>query len=112
LVLVTGERDFHLRGVGAVEAQVPQVGEPVRWLPADHLAPVVLGALGGALEDPPAGVRLEGIADSLEHPTLPLTWRSMPDLQPSFDQFAAGLKQQAEQAQREFTGSGGTGVSR
>jgi len=24
----------------------------------------------------------------------------------------AGLKQQAEQAQREFTGSGGTGVSR
>jgi len=45
-------------------------------------------------------------------PMLPLIWRSMPDLQPSFHQFAAGLKQQAEQAQREFTGSGGTGVSR
>jgi len=29
-------------------------------------------------------------------PMLPLLWRSMPDLQPSFDQFAAGLKQQAE----------------
>jgi hypothetical protein len=29
-------------------------------------------------------------------PLLPLVWRSMPDLQPSFDQFAAGLKAQAE----------------
>jgi hypothetical protein len=28
---------------------------------------------------------------------LPLIWRSMPDLQPSFDQFARGLKHQAEQ---------------
>ncbi|MEP7026518.1 MAG: hypothetical protein ABJB47_22495, partial [Actinomycetota bacterium] len=27
---------------------------------------------------------------------LPLIWRSMPDLQPSFDQFARGLKQRAE----------------
>jgi hypothetical protein len=29
-------------------------------------------------------------------PLLPLIWRTMPDLQPSFDQFAAGLKQRAE----------------
>ena len=29
-------------------------------------------------------------------PLLPLVWRSMPDLQPSFDQFAAGLKARAE----------------
>jgi hypothetical protein len=29
-------------------------------------------------------------------PLLPLVWRSMPDLQPSFDQFASGLKQRAE----------------
>ena len=29
-------------------------------------------------------------------PLLPLMWRSIPDLQPSFDKFAAGLKQQAE----------------
>ncbi len=29
-------------------------------------------------------------------PMLPLIWRSMPDLQPSFDQFAAGLKARAE----------------
>jgi hypothetical protein len=27
---------------------------------------------------------------------LPLIWRSMPDLQPSFDKFAAGLKAKAE----------------
>jgi hypothetical protein len=29
-------------------------------------------------------------------PMLPLIWKSMPDLQPSFDQFAAGLKQRVE----------------
>ncbi len=29
-------------------------------------------------------------------PLLPLIWRSMPDLQPSFDQFTAGLKARAE----------------
>jgi hypothetical protein len=31
-------------------------------------------------------------------PTLPLIWRSMPDLQPSFEQFASGLKARAERA--------------
>jgi hypothetical protein len=31
-------------------------------------------------------------------PLLPLIWRSMPDLQPSFDQFANGLKARAERA--------------
>ena len=31
-------------------------------------------------------------------PMLPLIWRSMPDLQPSFDQFAAGLKARSEGA--------------
>jgi hypothetical protein len=29
-------------------------------------------------------------------PMLPLIWRSMPDLQPSFDEFAAALKARAE----------------
>jgi hypothetical protein len=29
-------------------------------------------------------------------PMLPLIWRSMPDLGPSFEQFARGLKQRAE----------------
>lgn len=31
-------------------------------------------------------------------PLLPLMWRSMPDLTPSFTQFANGLKRQAERA--------------
>jgi hypothetical protein len=31
-------------------------------------------------------------------PLLPLIWRSMPDLGPSFEQFANGLKQRAESA--------------
>jgi hypothetical protein len=29
-------------------------------------------------------------------PMLPLIWRSMPDLQPSFDRFAAGLRTRVE----------------
>jgi hypothetical protein len=29
-------------------------------------------------------------------PMVPVIWKSMPDLQPSFDQFAAGLKERAE----------------
>ena len=29
-------------------------------------------------------------------PMLPLIWRSMPDMQPSFDKFAGGLKERAE----------------
>jgi hypothetical protein len=29
-------------------------------------------------------------------PFLPMIWKSMPDLQPSFDKFARGLKQRAE----------------
>ena len=31
-------------------------------------------------------------------PLLPLIWRSMPDLGPSFEQFARGLKRRAEDA--------------
>lgn len=31
-------------------------------------------------------------------PLLPMIWKSMPDLQPSFDQFARGLKSRAESA--------------
>jgi hypothetical protein len=30
-------------------------------------------------------------------PFVPMIWKSMPDLQPSFDRFARGLKQRAEQ---------------
>lgn len=29
-------------------------------------------------------------------PLLPMIWKSMPDLQPSFDKFARGLKERAE----------------
>jgi hypothetical protein len=52
----------------------------------------VLGAVGGALEDAAALAGLEGYTG----PLLPLIWRSMPDLGPSFRQFANGLKQRAE----------------
>jgi len=32
-------------------------------------------------------------------PLLPMIWRSMPDLQPSFDKFADGLKRRAESSE-------------
>ena len=53
------EADVDLGRVGAVTAEVPQVGEPARRIPDRHLAPVVLGAVAGPLEDPSAGPSLE-----------------------------------------------------
>ena len=40
--------------------------------------------------------RASRMREEYSGPMLPLIWRSMPDLQPSFDQFAAGLKARAE----------------
>jgi hypothetical protein len=37
------------------------------------------------------------VREEYSGPLLPLIWRSMPDLQPSFDKFVTGLKQRAEQ---------------
>jgi two-component system, OmpR family, sensor kinase len=48
------EADLHLGGVSAVPAQVPQVDQPGGGLPDRDLAPLVLGAVGGALVDPAA----------------------------------------------------------
>ena len=53
------ERHLHLGRVGAIEAQVPEVDQPPRRIPGQHLAPVVLDPLRRALEDPPARARLE-----------------------------------------------------
>jgi hypothetical protein len=36
------------------------------------------------------------VREEFSGPLLGMIWRSMPDLQPSFDQFARGLKAQAE----------------
>ena len=53
------EADLHLGGTGAIPAEVPQVGQPGRRLPDGHLAPVVLGAVGGPLVDPAAHAALQ-----------------------------------------------------
>jgi hypothetical protein len=42
-----------------------------------------------------AGTRFE-MREEYSGPLLPVMWRSMPDLGPSFDQFAAGLKERVE----------------
>ena len=45
---------------------------------------------------PEGGATRFTMREEYSGPMLPLIWRSMPDLQPSFDQFAAGLKARAE----------------
>jgi hypothetical protein len=47
---------------------------------------------------PEDGVTRFRMREEYTGPMLPLIWRSMPDLQPSFEQFAAGLKARAERA--------------
>ena len=43
-----------------------------------------------------AGATKFTVREEYTGPLLPLIWRSMPDLGPSFEQFATGLKQRAE----------------
>ena len=45
---------------------------------------------------PDGGGTLFRMREEYTGPMLGLIWRSMPDLQPSFDQFAAGLKRRVE----------------
>ena len=44
----------------------------------------------------PNGVTTFTVREEYTGPLVPLMWRSMPNLQPSFDQFATGLKQRAQ----------------
>ncbi|MDQ2983275.1 MAG: SRPBCC domain-containing protein [Actinomycetota bacterium] len=48
------------------------------------------------LEPQGDGATLFRMREEYTGPMLPLIWRSMPDLGPSFEQFANGLKQRAE----------------
>lgn len=52
-----------------------------------HLTPTPAGAVDFQMREEYSGLM------------LPLMWRMMPDLQPSFDKFAAGLKAKAEAAE-------------
>lgn len=45
-----------------------------------------------------AGATRFTVREEYTGPMLPLIWRSMPDLGPSFEQFAAGLKDRVERA--------------
>jgi hypothetical protein len=46
---------------------------------------------------PAGGATRFAMREEYTGPLLPLIWRSMPDLGPSFEQFANGLKHRAEQ---------------
>ncbi|MGZ4603697.1 MAG: SRPBCC family protein [Kineosporiaceae bacterium] len=45
---------------------------------------------------PEAGLTTLSVREEYSGPLLSLIWRSMPDLQPSFDQFTRGIKQRVE----------------
>ncbi len=60
------EADVNLGGTTPVEPEVPQVRQPARGLPYDHLAPVVLGAVGRPLIDAAADIGLQN--DKLRAP--------------------------------------------
>jgi hypothetical protein len=45
---------------------------------------------------PDGGATKFTVREELSGPMLPLIWRTMPDMQPSFEKFAAGLKKRAE----------------
>jgi hypothetical protein len=45
---------------------------------------------------PEGGATRFTLREELTGPMLPLIWRSMPDMQPSFDKFVTGLKARAE----------------
>jgi hypothetical protein len=46
----------------------------------------------------PDGTTQVKVREEYTGPLLPMMWRSMPDLQPSFDKFTSGLKRRAEQS--------------
>jgi hypothetical protein len=50
------------------------------------------------LDDAPGGATLFTMREEYTGPLLGLVWRTMPDLQPSFDRFVAGLKARVEEA--------------
>ena len=45
---------------------------------------------------PEGGATRFDLREEFSGPMLPLIWRSMPDMQPSFEKFATGLKARAE----------------
>lgn len=49
------------------------------------------------LDDAPRGATLVTVREEFTGPLLGLVWRTMPDLQPSFDRFCLGLKAAVEE---------------
>jgi hypothetical protein len=70
-------------------------GETMRWSGGMPLG-LFRGVRTFTLSPNPAGTTTFAMREEYTGPMLPLIWRSMPDLGPSFEQFARGLKQRAE----------------
>lgn len=89
---VTPERPFPLTVVGldAPRKMVWKGGMPFG---------LFTGVRTFTLESSENGARVR-VREEYRGPLLPLIWRTMPDLQPSFDQFVAGLRAAVEAGTR------------
>lgn len=74
--------------------------EPARRMVWTGGAPLGLfrGERTYTLTPQPDGATRFTMREEYTGPLVPLIWRTIPDLQPSFEQFANGLKQRVEQA--------------
>lgn len=70
-------------------------GRHMRWTGGMPLG-LFRGNRTFTLTDQGDGITRFTVREEYTGPLLPLIWRSMPDLRPSFEQFAAGLKQRTE----------------
>jgi hypothetical protein len=94
-------REDHRALPGQPGPRLPGQGDRVRSRPADdlerrHAAGPVQGRRTITLAPGSDGTTRFTVREEYTGPLLPLIWRSMPDLAPSFRQFATGLKQRAE----------------
>jgi hypothetical protein len=71
-------------------------GERMTWSGGMPLG-LFKGVRTFTLQPEAAGTRFH-VREEYTGPMLPLIWKSMPDLQPSFDKFASGLKRKTEEA--------------
>lgn len=80
-----------------VKVAVPEPGRQMTWTGGMPVPGVFKGVRVFTLLES-AGMTHFRMREEFSGLLLPLIWRSMPDLQPVFDQFADGLKEKAEAA--------------
>jgi hypothetical protein len=80
-----------------VKVAMPEQGKVMKWTGGMPIPGVFKGVRTFTLIES-SGMTQFKMREEFTGLMLPLIWRSMPDLQPVFDQFADGLKTKAEAA--------------